>query len=73
MWEVATRQTPYADKKHIWGIRDAVIAGERPPVPDTPQYYTELMQACWAAVPEERPTFNQIVHILSEHADETES
>ena len=49
LWEVWTRDLPFKEIKTVWGIREAVEAGQRPPLPvDAPAYYAELMQRCWA-------------------------
>jgi hypothetical protein len=43
----------------------AVAAGQRPVFPDTaPPAYAALAQACWAAEPEARPAFPEIMAAL---------
>lgn len=45
----------------------SISKGARPKRIDTiPDHYWDLMQKCWKRVPEERPTFDQIVTILKD-------
>ena len=46
-----------------------VVSGRRPPMPpDTPPPLAELIQACWAAEPAERPSFKAGVSQLRQAA-----
>ena len=46
-----------------------VVSGRRPPMPpDTPPPLAELIQACWAAEPAERPSFKAVVSQLRQAA-----
>jgi hypothetical protein len=59
LWELMLRKLPYEHLRTSWAIRDAVVAGERPPLPPPPHAfppaYTELMRACWAQDAAARP------------------
>ena len=68
LWEVVCRLTPYR------GIVPALIPervrmGERPSLTDVPSScpagLKDLMIRCWDAVPQRRPTFSQVLTILS--------
>ena len=69
LWEIATRQAPYADDQRTdWDIRMAVINGERLPLPadpECPDALSQLMEQCWAANRLDRPSFASIVHKLN--------
>lgn len=69
--EVAARQVPFTDKpSYAWAhnVEDDVCAGARPPVNRKafPPLFCNLMEACWAAEAETRPTFVRIVQTLAE-------
>merc|ERR1711924_300926 len=43
-------------------VMQMVVSGRRPPMPpDTPPPLADLIQACWAAEPAERPSFKAVV------------
>mgnify|MGYP003884698447 CR=1 FL=1 len=45
--------------------RELVKAGERLPIPsDTPMEFAVLIRKCWAQVPEDRPTFRDIIKTI---------
>ena len=51
-----------------------VVSGRRPPMPpDTPPPLAELIQACWAAEPAERPSFKAVVSQLRQAAWEVQA
>ena len=75
MWELVTRDEPWAD---IGGanqfdmaaaLEASVQSGKRPPTGadhDWPEVYTALMRSCWATDPTERPSFQFVVDTLKE-------
>ncbi|GAB4821932.1 hypothetical protein N2152v2_008978 [Parachlorella kessleri] len=76
MWELLTWEVPYARQSH-WEVINDITAGRRLPVPAPEELpgrgsgafaglptYTKLMRMCWAAVPEERPPFQEVVQVL---------
>jgi hypothetical protein len=65
MFEVFTNQTAYAGCHSGAIVERVVIRGERPPVPRSmPPQYALLMQRCWAANPDDRPSFEQVIACL---------
>lgn len=47
-------------------IRTAILNGLRPSMPpSSPPFLSQLVRLCWSAVPEERPSFSEIVTLLS--------
>ena len=70
LWELATLTVPYEAITTVWGVRDAVLQGQRPPLPsDTPSGYNELLQACWSGLPAQRPAFKEVLALLEEIAN----
>lgn len=70
LWEILTRRTPYQGmiraSNHLKAIQD-IANGMRPDIPaQCPPRYAQLMQACWNADPNKRPTFQEIVDQLLE-------
>lgn len=70
--QVVTRRRPY-DGRNFMGVLTDVLAGARPsPLPtatsgggdDCPVALVELMQRCWAAEPDERPSMADVVGSL---------
>ncbi|KAH3743409.1 tyrosine protein kinase [Pelomyxa schiedti] len=64
VFQVWTEKEPYdvAQFSSVWKISDFVISGSRLPIPDTvPPSMRELISACWAQDPADRPDFNTIV------------
>lgn len=55
-------QIPYQGLPGLQAAMAVVGKGSRPQIPsDTPGPLAELIQACWAPTPEQRPTFAEIV------------
>ena len=64
MWELATRQIPYANNgvEH-YALRDLICTGLRPSLPtvhDMPDKFYALMHECWAMAPAARPTAHSL-------------
>ncbi len=64
MWELATRQIPYANTgiEH-YALRDLICTGLRPSMPTThemPERFYTLMYECWAMAPSARPTAHSL-------------
>jgi serine/threonine protein kinase len=65
LWELITRQEPYGGQKGVQIAYAAAEQGLRPKIPAyCPQDYADLMQECWAANPDERPPFEEILKRL---------
>eukprot|EP01137_Pigoraptor_chileana_P014640 Opistho-2@69515 len=64
LWEIGTRQDPHEGVNAL-KLAMKVLQGERPPVPKYfPDFYTELMTACWADDPTQRPDFGEVLDKL---------
>ncbi|KAJ4455967.1 putative protein kinase [Paratrimastix pyriformis] len=62
LWELATRQTPWDGVPPLRVMMAVAQEGARLPIPPTeqcPPVLVELMQACFAERPEDRPTMQQ--------------
>ncbi|CAL9054295.1 unnamed protein product [Musa banksii] len=65
MWEILTGEEPYADMHYGEVIGGLLHNTLRPPVPvSCNKDWRNLMELCWAADPEQRPTFTQIANCL---------
>ncbi|XP_072952997.1 uncharacterized protein [Typha angustifolia] len=65
MWELLTREEPYADL-HYGAIIGGIVSNTlRPPVPEScdPEWRS-LMEHCWSSEPSERPSFTEIANRL---------
>jgi len=64
LWEMLTR-SHFLDKKFAFAISDAIIAGERPPIPeDCLPELKSLIPQCWAPDPNARPSINECIDEL---------
>lgn len=70
IWEVLTRQVPWANEDSVEGIVwRVVIKRERPEIPaDAPPDLADLASACWATEPERRPQFAVILKSMKTRA-----
>lgn len=58
--------TPYHDLEMDSDVEDAINAGQRlQQLNDMPDPVYEVMSSCWLADPEERPTFDELVRLVS--------
>lgn len=70
LWAMLMGEEPWGESSGIksrFGILRAVMDGERPHVPPAPHMSAEmreLIEACWAQQPDERPTFSDVVATL---------
>ncbi|KAJ7588081.1 kinase-like domain-containing protein [Mycena floridula] len=72
-YEIFARCLPFRDLSDAAVIKQ-VLNGVRPDRPDSAKLYDktwELMQDCWAADPDNRPTASQVVERLSSFPDTT--
>jgi serine/threonine protein kinase len=64
MWEVATRELPFASDENA-RMALHIVEGKRPAVPaNVPPGYADLMQACWHGEAVQRPSAEQAAHML---------
>ncbi|CAM9206277.1 unnamed protein product [Ectocarpus sp. 12 AP-2014] len=62
VWEVFSRQLPWANKTRPRDILSAVLIGIRPSFHvDAPADVVDIAKACWGGEPEERTTFSAIL------------
>jgi len=63
VWEVLSRQTPWADQAQPRDIYlRVVIHGDRPVIPaDAPADIAEMLHGCWAQEPKRRPSFQALL------------
>jgi len=65
LWELASRQIPFADAPDPGVIMTWVMQGNREAIPvGTPVWYSLLIQACWDAEPTKRPEIAEVVQQL---------
>lgn len=79
MWEIATRQLPYANENLInpslfmaqiaKGLRPPLDAVQPAPNPEVSDLFVALAIKCWAPVPSQRPAFDVILAELSDILD----
>ena len=69
MWEVVSRQLPWARKALPQDIYISVVfKGDRPIIPDdAPTDIADIIKACWAATPKCRPNSKDVLAILQSH------
>lgn len=74
LWEILTRKEAFQNHSDYDEFVEAVCThGERPPIPlSCPPKLKRLMQECWQASPEARPTFAEIVPRIDEVIAECE-
>ncbi|CAN0222017.1 unnamed protein product [Pylaiella littoralis] len=62
VWEVLSRDIPWAKKTRPRDILTAVLRGLRPSFHvDAPADMVDIAKACWGGEPEERPTFRAVL------------
>ncbi|XP_025074169.1 mitogen-activated protein kinase kinase kinase 7-like isoform X2 [Pogonomyrmex barbatus] len=68
LWEVLTRKKPFDDiGASAYRIMWAVHVGQRPPlIEGCPKPIEDLMTRCWRKAPEERPSMDEVVRIMTE-------
>ncbi|KAJ9529577.1 hypothetical protein QJQ45_013916 [Haematococcus lacustris] len=73
MWECLTRKLPYAGLAPFQAATAVVYQGLRPDIPAcTPPSLAALIKACWAAVPDQRPSFNVVVADLQQQLEQVQ-
>lgn len=68
MWELLTREDPFAQHEDYDEFVDSVCnGGERPVIPEwCPDSLRALIVSCWATNPDDRPTFPEMVTALDD-------
>lgn len=66
LFTVLTGKEPFAEVKNTTVKTNKIMNGERPDIPDTvSNVYKELIEVCWDTLPENRPSFDYILLLLS--------
>ncbi|XP_012253187.2 mitogen-activated protein kinase kinase kinase 7-like isoform X2 [Athalia rosae] len=67
LWEVLSRRKPFDDiGGSAYRIMWAVHIGQRPPLMEgCPKPIEDLMTRCWKKIPEERPSMDEVVRIMT--------
>jgi len=65
MWECLTREIPFEGLSALTAAMNVATLGQRPDMPaGTDPSHAALIRDCWAAVPDQRPSFASIVERL---------
>jgi len=75
MWELATRQEPWSELRHLPYLQfrstlaEALLSGRRPEMPAglgaVRPVFVRVMEGCWATDPATRPNFDTVVFSLA--------
>ncbi|XP_043281270.1 mitogen-activated protein kinase kinase kinase 7-like [Venturia canescens] len=67
LWEILSRRKPFDDiGGSAYRIMWAVHIGQRPPLLEgCPRPIEQLIVQCWRKIPEERPSMNEVVRIMT--------
>jgi serine/threonine protein kinase len=67
MWQLVTREEPFADRGQIEAAVAVSMESKRPPFPSgTPPSVSSLIDIAWAENPSVRPSFEEIGELLTE-------
>ena len=67
LWEIVTRQLPFAHYDFNYEVLEAIRSGERPVFPEgCADMLKSLIQDCWQQEPTQRPNFRDIKDRLKE-------
>ncbi|KAL6063436.1 protein kinase [Balamuthia mandrillaris] len=67
LWELITRQKPFAHIAFDYQVIEEIRKGGRPKIPeDTPLAYKLLIESCWMEEPEKRTPIRKALKILEE-------
>ncbi|GAT96058.1 protein kinase putative [Entamoeba histolytica] len=65
LWELKNKQPPYKSFKYFSDIREKVKNGWRLPLGNSFKFLNEIISQCWDPIPQNRPSFKQIVDKLN--------
>ena len=64
LFEMFAHEIPFADIDEGYNVMQCIHNGKRPSLPpNLPPYLTELIQSCWKTKPQDRPTFEELLHV----------
>lgn len=67
VWQLVTREEPFADKSQIEAAIGVSMESARPPLPArTPEALSNLLLKAWANNPQDRPSFEEISELLTD-------
>eukprot|EP00252_Welwitschia_mirabilis_P008678 TRINITY_DN2072_c0_g1_i1.p1 TRINITY_DN2072_c0_g1~~TRINITY_DN2072_c0_g1_i1.p1 ORF type:complete len:416 (-),score=38.82 TRINITY_DN2072_c0_g1_i1:137-1384(-) len=67
LWELMTGMLPFHNMTAVQAAFAVVNKGVRPPIPpDCPLALSEIMQRCWDANPDVRPSFSEVLAMLED-------
>jgi len=65
LWQLLTRENPFADKSQVEAAAAVALEDRRPPSPaGIPTSVLDLINNCWTKEPDERPAFPSIIEQL---------
>lgn len=71
LWELFTRQVPFASITNSEMVKQAICTGQRPVVPEScPPTYARMLTWCWNQVENERPTAQVLLEYMMKHEKE---
>ncbi|KAK9070758.1 hypothetical protein SSX86_011160 [Deinandra increscens subsp. villosa] len=66
VWEMLTGEAAYAALSPVQATVGIAACGLRPDIPkDCPQHLRSLLNKCWHSTPSKRPTFSEIISLLT--------
>ncbi|PKY54300.1 kinase-like protein [Rhizophagus irregularis] len=67
MWEISSGRPPFTNCEHNYSLAMDIVNGMRPKIiSGTPLKYKRLMEQCWDADPEKRPSIRTIGNMIKE-------
>ncbi|RGB36409.1 kinase-like domain-containing protein [Rhizophagus diaphanus] len=67
MWEISSGRPPFTNCEHNYNLAMDIVNGMRPKIiSGTPLKYKRLMEQCWDADPEKRPSIKAIGNMIKE-------
>jgi serine/threonine protein kinase len=71
LWELVSGDIPFSEVRWDTEIAEKVVRGERPPIPpECSDRLRDLIEYCWAAEPDVRPSFVEIQAQLIQIAED---
>jgi len=68
-WEILARQEPFADLDPLSAAFQVNSGRRLEPPSHTPPEIHQMINSCWNANPNDRPTFNQLIQFLDPYVD----